>query len=116
MNSINSCAISYLSKNYHCSISLAMNLIGGKWKGLILYYLRDKSQRFGELRKNIPDITEMTLSLQLKQLERDGLISRTVKGDKPPIQVNYALTDKDLSLSPILLALSEWAKAINHAD
>ncbi|NUE67515.1 winged helix-turn-helix transcriptional regulator [Snodgrassella sp. ESL0253] len=66
----------------------------------------------------MPDITEITLSLQLKQLERDGLISqtvKTVKGNKPPMQVSYALADKGQSLSPILMALSEWTKEINYS-
>ncbi|PIT12780.1 winged helix-turn-helix transcriptional regulator [Snodgrassella alvi] len=84
-------------------------------KAITLYYLRNKPKRFGKLSRNMPDITEITLSLQLKQLERDGLISQTVKGDKPPMQVSYALADKGQSLSPILMALSDWAKEINYS-
>lgn len=116
MHTTNSCAITYQGKHYHCSISMAMNLIGGKWKGVILYYLLNQPKRFSELKKSMPDITVMTLSLQLKQLEKDELISRTVKGDKPPVHVSYALTEKGQLLSPILLALSDWAKKINHED
>lgn len=112
MAQTNHCQISYNVKTYHCSISLAMALIGGKWKGVILYYLKDNEKRFSELKRNIPDITEMTLSLQLKQLEKDGLISRTVAGEKPPIQVSYALTSAGLALTPVLDSLSVWAKDI----
>lgn len=113
MTHINTCQILHHGKSYHCSISMAMDLIGGKWKGVILYYLKDKNKRFSELRKNIPNITEMTLSLQLKQLEKDGLISRTVEGNKPPLCVTYALTPSGSLLTPILDSLSSWAKDIS---
>ncbi|PIT42968.1 transcriptional regulator [Snodgrassella alvi] len=116
MHTNDSCAITHRGKRYHCNISLAMNLIGGKWKGVILYYLRNQPKRFSELRKNMPDITEMTLSLQLKQLEKDELITRTVKGDKPPVQVSYALTNKGHLLSPILMSLCNWAEVINDEN
>jgi len=60
-----------------------MDLVGGKWKGVILYYLLSGEKRFSELKIVIPEITDMTLSIQLKKLEDDGLITRTVFGDKP---------------------------------
>ena len=80
-------------KIYPCTVSLTMNLMGGKWKAVILYHLKDAEKRYNELRKEMPAITEMTLSLQLKQLEKDGLLSRKVYGKKPPIKVVYSLTD-----------------------
>lgn len=107
------CAIHYSGKNYHCSISMAMDLVGGKWKGGLFCDLQEKPKRFSELKRCMPDITEMTQSLQLKQLQRDGLISRTVKGDKLPIQVIYALTEEGQLLSPIMTLLSGWAKNIS---
>ncbi len=68
----------------------------------------DKEKRYNELKKEIPKITEMTLSLQLKQLEEDGLITRTVFGDKPPIKVIYKLTDFGKTFVPILVAINNW--------
>lgn len=61
-------------KTYHCALDITMDYIGGKWKTIVLWYLRNKTLRFGELKKQIPDITEKMLSLQLKDLEKDGLV------------------------------------------
>lgn len=97
---------------YPCTVSLTMDLIGGKWKAVILYHLRDNSKRFSELRKEMPSITEMTLSLQLKQLEEHGLVSRHVYGDKPPIKVIYSLTDFGKSFTPVLEAITAWGNFI----
>ena len=58
-------------KKYPCTVSLTMDLVGGKWKAVILYHLKDSEKRYSELRKEMPAITEMTLSLQLKQLEKE---------------------------------------------
>jgi len=99
-------------KVYPCTVSLAMDLIGGKWKTVILYHLQDAEKRYRELRKEVPDITEMTLSLQLKQLEKDGLIAREVFGKKPPIKVIYSLTDFGRTLIPVLKAIVEWGNQI----
>jgi DNA-binding HxlR family transcriptional regulator len=95
-------------KTYPCTVSLTMDLIGGKWKAVILYHLKDLEKRYNELRKEMPAITEMTLSLQLKQLEHDGLVSRKVYGEKPPVKVIYSLTDFGKSLLPVLVAITEW--------
>jgi DNA-binding HxlR family transcriptional regulator len=95
-------------KAYPCTVSLTMDLVGGKWKAVILYHLKDDAKRFSELRKDIPAVTEMTLSLQLKQLEKDGLVSRKVYGTKPPIKVVYSLTDFGKSFIPVLEAITLW--------
>lgn len=95
-------------KKYPCTVSLAMDLIGGKWKSVILYHLKDGEKRYKELRKEITTITEMTLSLQLKKLEADGLIVRTVYGDKPPIKVLYRLSDFGDTIVPVLEAINNW--------
>ena len=97
---------------FPCTVSLAMSLVGGKWKAVILYHLKDKAKRYNELRKDIPSVTEMTLSLQLKQLEKDGLVSRKVYGDKPPIKVIYSLTDFGKTFVPILEAITAWGNQI----
>lgn len=100
------------AKLYPCPVSLAMDLVGGKWKAVILYFLKNGEKRYNELRKDISGITEMTLSLQLKQLEKDGLISRKVQGKKPPIKVVYSLTDLGKTAIPVLETVNEWGKQI----
>ncbi|MFD2287799.1 transcriptional regulator [Pedobacter petrophilus] len=99
-------------KIYPCTVSLAMDLIGGKWKAVILYHLKDTEKRYNELRKEVPHITEMTLSLQLKQLEKDGLVSRKVYGKKPPIKVIYSLTDFGKTFIPVLDTITIWGNQI----
>ncbi|WP_255607588.1 winged helix-turn-helix transcriptional regulator [Pedobacter polysacchareus] len=97
---------------YPCTISLAMDLIGGKWKAVILYHLKDAEKRYSELRKEIPNITEMTLSLQLKQLEKDGLVLRKAYGQKPPIKVVYSLTDFGKTFIPVLKTITDWGNQV----
>ena len=104
--------IKYDDKLFSCSTSIAMELIGGKWKSVILVYLTDGKKRYNELRKLISTITERTLSLQLKQLEKDGLITRKVYTKKPPLKVEYALTPFGESLKPVLIAIAEWGMVV----
>ena len=99
-------------KTYPCTVSLTMDLVGGKWKTVILYHLKDEPKRYNELRKEMPSVTEMTLSLQLKQLEKDGLVSRKVYGKKAPIKVVYRLTDFGNSFVPVLEAITKWGNEI----
>ena len=98
-----------------CTVSLTMDLIGGKWKAVILYHLKDGPKRYSELRREMPSVTEMTLSLQLKQLEKDNFVSRKVYGKKPPIKVVYNLTDFGKSFVPILEAITEWGNQVVSA-
>jgi len=100
------------NKLYPCTVSVAMDLVGGKWKAVILYHLKDARKRYSELRKEMPGVTERTLSLQLKQLEEDELISRQVYGKKPPIKVVYSLTDLGRSFTPVLDAIVGWGNQI----
>ncbi|WP_245681311.1 winged helix-turn-helix transcriptional regulator [Arcticibacter eurypsychrophilus] len=99
-------------KLYPCTVSLAMDIIGGKWKTVILYHLKDSKKRYSELRKDMPTVTERTLSLQLKELQKDGMVSRTVYGVKPPIRVEYCLTDFGQSFLPVLQAITNWGNRI----
>ncbi|EEI93633.1 transcriptional regulator, HxlR family [Sphingobacterium spiritivorum ATCC 33300] len=94
-------------KKYPCSTSLTMKYIGGKWKAVILIHLIEK-KRYSELRKECKLITERTLSLQLKELEEDGLIIRTVHTSKPPLKVDYELTEFGRTLIPVLKAVAQW--------
>ena len=96
-------------KIYHCALDVTMDYIGGKWKTVVLWYLRKKEKRFSELRQLIPAITEKTLSVQLKQLERDGFISRKVYAEVPP-RVEYALTEEGKLLLPVLEDLAAWGR------
>ena len=95
------------NKEYPCSTSLTMKYIGGKWKAVILIHLIEK-KRYSELRKECKVITERTLSLQLKEMEEDGLITRTVHTAKPPLKVDYELTEFGRTLIPLLKSIAEW--------
>ncbi|WP_291951855.1 helix-turn-helix domain-containing protein [Chitinophaga sp.] len=92
-----------------CDSVYSICKIGGRWKMLILCELRNGKLRFGELRKNIPGITERMLTLQLRELEKDLLVTRIVYPEIPP-RVEYELTDIAYKLIPIWNVLGEWAK------
>lgn len=96
-------------KVFHCAMDVTMNYIGGKWKTVVLWYLRDKTLRFGELKKQIPEITEKMLSIQLKHLEDDGLIKREVYAEVP-LRVEYSLTEFGKTLRPVLDAIARWGR------
>ena len=96
-------------KTYHCALDVTMDYIGGKWKTVVLWYLRKGHKRFGELKKHIPDITEKMLSLQLKQLEKDGIVQRKIYAEVPP-RVEYSLTKKGETILPVLEAVAEWGR------
>jgi len=100
------------NKLYPCTVSVAMDLVGGKWKAVILYHLRDEEKRYNELRKALPGVTERTLSIQLKQLEEDELISKKVYGKKPPLKVVYSLTEFGQSCTPLLNAILGWGNMV----
>lgn len=97
-------------KKFHCAMDVTMHFIGGKWKSVVLWYLRKDKKRFSELNNLIPQITEKMLSLQLKQLESDGLIKREVLTRKPPMKVEYSLTEFGKSLLPMLNEIAKWGK------
>lgn len=92
---------------HECDLTYAVCKIGGRWKLLILDKLKDGKLRFSELRKAILGITERMLTLQLKELEKEGLVKRTVHAEVPP-RVDYELTDIARELIPIWNVLSEW--------
>lgn len=94
-------------KSYHCPVEAALDVIGGKWKPLILWALGDNVLRFGELQKELPDINTKMLTKQLRALEEDGVIKRTVYPEVPP-RVEYRITDFGKTLIPILEALCDW--------
>lgn len=104
--------LNFRGKEYPCCASLTMGIIGGKWKTVILYHLIEKTLRYNELRKEMPTVTERTLSLQLKALEEDGLITRKVYTSKPPLKVEYSLTDFGKTLIPLILSIAEWGDTV----
>ena len=93
-----------------CPVEAALEVIGGKWKGLALYHLADGPHRFSALKRLCGSVTQRTLTKQLRELEADGLLTRTVYPVVPP-KVEYALTAKGEALIPILRALREWGAA-----
>ncbi len=94
-------------KSYHCPVEAALDVIGGKWKPLILWALGDNVLRFSELQKALPGVNTKMLTKQLRELEEDGVITRTVYPEVPP-RVEYAITDFGRTLIPILQALCNW--------
>ena len=93
-----------------CAVSATVDVISGKWKPTIIYYLKDQPRRFNALRRLTPYITQRILTLQLRELENDGIISRTVLGQVPP-SVEYAITERGLTLAPILDRMGDWGAA-----
>lgn len=93
--------------NIGCPVEAALEQISGKWKGLVLYHLLDEILRFSELMRRIGNVTQRSLTKQLRELEHDGLVNREVFAVVPP-KVEYRLTDKGRSLRPVLEALHQW--------
>ncbi len=97
-------------KEYSCSMELSLAVIGGKWKPLILWHLRGGgTMRFSALRRSMPVITQKMLTQQLRELEADGLITRTVFAEVPP-RVEYGLTEPGRDIIPILEALCRFGR------
>lgn len=92
-----------------CTVAETVDVIGGKWKPTILFQLKDQPRRFNELRRLVPGITQRMLTLQLRALEDDGIISRRVLEQVPP-HVEYALTERGSTLAPILEAMDTWGR------
>ncbi|PPA84151.1 ArsR family transcriptional regulator [Brevibacillus laterosporus] len=103
----------YSSNLEACPVETTLDVIGGKWKGIILYHLIDGKKRFNEFRKLHPCITQRMLTLQLRELERDGIIHREVYKEVPP-KVEYSLTEFGRTLEPIILLMKDWGE--NHKD
>lgn len=101
--------------NENCPVSATLRRIGGKYKALLLWHLTDRTLRFGELRKLVPEATPKMLTQQLRELEEDGLINREVYPVVPP-KVEYALTAQGKSLFPILAAMYDWGAALMETE
>ena len=99
---------------YYCEVATTLEVIGGRWKAVLLFHLMGGTQRFGELRRKVPGITQRMLTLQLRELERDGVVRRTVYPQVPP-KVEYSLTEFGRSLVPVLVAMRDWGRAKRSA-
>lgn len=98
-------------KRYDCSagcpVEATLEMIGGKWKGVVLFHLMEGVHRFSELRRKLPSVTQRMLTKQLRELEDAGLVTRTVYPQVPP-RVEYSLTDLGQTLRPVIAALKTW--------
>ncbi|GAA6169895.1 winged helix-turn-helix transcriptional regulator [Sessilibacter corallicola] len=92
---------------YVCGVSVTLELIGGKWKGVILWHLCHKTLRFSQLKRRLPRVTQKMLTQQLRELEKDGLINRKVYPEVPP-KVEYSLTELGRTLQPMLDGMCKW--------
>ncbi len=99
------------NKAYNCPVEAALDVIGGKWKPLILWWLHQRTCRFAELARLIPGVTEKMLTQQLRELEANGIVNRRVYATVPP-KVEYSLTEYGRSLKRALEAICEWGR--NH--
>jgi DNA-binding HxlR family transcriptional regulator len=93
-----------------CAVEATLDLIDGKWKGVILFHLQGGTQRFGELRKRMPGITQRMLTKQLRALEEDNLVIRKVYAEVPP-RVEYRLSEIGESLRPVIDTLRAWGES-----
>ena len=92
-----------------CAVEATLDLIDGKWKGVILFHLQAGTQRFGELRRRMPGITQRMLTKQLRALEEDKLVIRKVYAEVPP-RVEYRLSETGESLRPVIDTLKAWGE------
>ena len=94
---------------YHCPVEATMDVIGGKWKLLIIHHLLEGTKRFNELQKAIPAVTQRMLTSKLRELERDGIVHRKVYAEVPP-KVEYSMTEFGRTVEPMLWVMRDWGK------
>lgn len=94
---------------YVCPVEVTADIIGGKWKAVLLYYLIQGSRRFNELRRLLPEVTQRMLTLQLRELEQDGIVHREIYKEVPS-RVEYSLTEFGTSLAPIIMQMLDWGE------
>ncbi len=91
-----------------CPVKATIDVIGGKWKPLILRCLKDRPRRFSELRRLIEGATQKVLTEQLRELEQDGIVERKAYGLTPPLKVEYSFSEYGETLRPILVLMCDW--------
>lgn len=97
--------------SYRCPVEVTLEVIGGKWKAVILWHLTFKTLRFSQLQRRLPGVTQKMLTQQLRELERDGLIHRQVFAEVPP-KVEYSLTATGQTLQPLLQQMRDWGNQL----
>jgi DNA-binding HxlR family transcriptional regulator len=102
----------FRDREYKCGIDVTLAVIGGKWKASILWHLARQTMRFSELQRQFADTTRKMLTQQLRELEQDGLVHREVYPRVPP-KVEYSLTEKGRSITPILDLMCAWGAGIS---
>ncbi|HRQ73831.1 MAG TPA: helix-turn-helix domain-containing protein [Phycisphaerales bacterium] len=100
-------------KSVSCPVETTLRVVAGRWKALVIYYLLEDVRRFNELHRLLRGISPRTLTKQLRELERDGIIRRKVHAQVPP-RVEYSLTPLGRSLEPVLRSMGEWGEAYAH--
>lgn len=101
-------------KVFNCNMELALDIIGGKWKPILIYHIGNKGPlRYGELKRLIPSISERVLSRELRELEQKSIISKTVYNEKI-LRVEYVLTDTGNDVLPVLNSLTKWGRKYNR--
>lgn len=99
-----------MPRTYHCAVEVTADVLGGKWTPVILAHLKEAPVlRYGQLRRLVPDITEKMLTQRLRELERLGLVRRTLVSATPP-HVEYDLTTQGRTLAPVLDAMFRWGE------
>ena len=101
--------LSFKDKKFRSTVELSLNILGGKWKILIIWQLKDSPKRYGELKKSLPGVTHKMLTQQLRELEQDEIISRKVYSEIPP-KVEYNLTLLGKTIIPVIDLLSDWGE------
>ncbi|MGE0079316.1 MAG: winged helix-turn-helix transcriptional regulator [Bacteroidales bacterium] len=102
----------FKEKKYNCSLELAMDLIGGKWKTMMIFHLKDGAMRSGELQRTLNDISNKMFTQTARELENHGIIERIIYPVVPP-KVEYKLTPLGLSVLPIILDMAQWGITIS---
>ncbi len=92
-----------------CDVEATLSVIGGRWKPVLVCHLLDGRKRYGELRRLVPNATERMITLQLRELEADGVVARHVFAEVPP-RVEYEVTAYGRSLEPVLVAMQDWGR------
>lgn len=94
---------------YYCPVDLTLQIVGGRWKGIVIWNLRNGTLRFGELKKVLVTINDKMLSQVLRELEEQGVVNRKVYEVVPP-KVEYSLTEEGRKLLPIMEAMSNYGE------
>lgn len=107
--------IIFSGRRYFCSLELALELIGGKWKPMLLYHLKNGAMRSSDLQKRLHNISNKMFTQTVRALERDGLIRREVFPVVPP-RVEYSLTPMGESVIPLIMQMGYWGESIGEFD